>query len=183
MTQTALDVPMVIGRAGQLADLVTAEDGDIVPGTNEEASNSIPFGCMATSSSAEGAKLPVALADVQNAKGVLVLEDMYDVTSQLTQVTVNTNLQDAIKPGVTGSFLRRGRIVVIPEATGTEASVVRVRIVVGAGATIGAFTPTAEVGKTVALGAAARWRGGGPTANTPSIVEIDATNFGLATAD
>lgn len=184
--QTALDNPMIIGRTGQLADAQATIDGDVVPGTNEESTNSIPFGCLATSSSAEGAKLPVALADVQNAKGVLVLEDIFDVTTQLSQVNVNNTVAvDAIKPGVTGSFLRKGRIYVVPEASGTEASAVRVRIVAGAGnnVTVGSWTPTADVGKTVSLGAAARWRGGGPTANTPSIVEIDATNFGLATAD
>ncbi len=183
MAQTAIDSLMPIGSAGQLADFWTVTDGDVIPGTNEEAALNIPFGVLTYRSSMEGIKLPTSLAQVKAAAGVLVQENLFDVGTQLVDVTVNTFLQSAIKPGVNGNVLRRGRIVVIPEATGTEASVVRVRVVAGVGTnvTLGAFTPTAEVAKTIAL---PNWKWiGTPTAGVPSYVEIDLITIVNATAD
>lgn len=183
MPQTALDNPMVIGRAGMLADLQATEDGDVVGATNEEASNNIPFGVFVTSSSLEGAKLPTSLADVQNGKGVVVLSDFFDLLTQLVDVTVNTNAQSAIKPTVSFAVARKARIMVIPEATGTEASGVHVRVVASGGNTqLGSFTPTLEVAKTIDISKFARWKGV-PTLGLPSIVEIDCTNTALAAAD
>jgi hypothetical protein len=170
---------MTLGSAGQLADEHTASAGDVVAGTNEEASAPIPFGCLAYRSSAEGVKLPTTLAQVKVAAGVLVKEELFDLT-QLSDVTIHANAQSAIKSGVTGSFLRRGRILVIPEATGTEASGVFVRIVAGTG-DLGGFTTTGTAGETVVLTPLARWIGT-PTAATPCVLEIDLTNLDLATA-
>jgi hypothetical protein len=170
---------MTIGSAGQLADEYTVSAGDVVAGTNEEASSPIPFGCLAYFFSAEGVKLPTTLANVKVAAGILVHEELFDA-SQMTDVTVHANAQGSIKSGVTGSFLRRGRILVIPEATGTTASGVFVRIVAGTGS-VGGFTTTATVGQTVVLTPLARWLST-PTAGSPAILEIDLTNLDLATA-
>lgn len=173
--QTSVPNPLPIGRAGQLADTYTASDGDMYPGTNEEASNSIPFGVLATKSSTDGAKLPASVADLQAALGILVIADEFDTTTQLADVTVNTNVQSAIKPGVTAAFLRKGRIMVIPEATGTLASVPHVRFVSSGGNTqLGSFTPTAEVAKTATLTGIARWVTV-PTLGQPTVLEIDLT--------
>lgn len=183
MTQTALEVPMAIGRAGQLADLYTVESGDILSATNEEASNVLPFGIFVTKSSTDGAKLPAALADVKAAAGVVVLADFFDSLSQISDVTVNTNLQSAVKPGVTVGVLRKGRIIVIPEATGTLASVPHVRFVASGGNTqLGSFTPTAEATKTASLSGIARWITV-PTLGQPTVLEFDLTNSETAVAD
>jgi hypothetical protein len=124
-------------------------------------------------------KLPTTLANVKAAAGVLVKEELFDLT-QLTDVTVHANAQSAIKPGVTGSFLRKGRILVIPENTGTEASGVFVRIVAGTGS-VGGFRTAGVVSETVVLTPLARWLST-PTAGQPAVLEIDLTNLDLATA-
>lgn len=178
-----LSVPstLPIGLAGQLADLQTVSDGDIASVTNTEATASIPFGILCTRDGVEGAKLVSNLATVQNAAGVLVHEHLHSPVDHLADVTVNTNVQSAIKPTVTGSALRRGRIIVIPETGGAETAAVRVRI--GGAGQVGCFTAgAAVVGQTVNLGASARWIGA-PVAGQPSVVEIDILNFGLATSD
>lgn len=184
MPQTSVLSPLAVGSAGQVADEFTATNGDAFAGTNEESSLSLGFGLLVTRSSNEGVKAPTTLAAVKAASGVLIREDLFDITTQLSDITVNTVVQSGIKPGVTGSCLRRGRIWVIPEATGTEASAVKVRIVAGASTnvTLGAFTVTADAGKTVDISSLAKWIGT-PTAATPSILEIDLTNLALATAD
>jgi len=171
---------MVLGSAGQLADEFTVSNGDLIAGTNEEASASIPFGCLAYRSSVEGVKLPTTLAQAKDAAGILVKEEIFDNITQLTDVTVHTNPQSAIKPGVTGSFLRHGRIIVIPENTGTISSGVFVRIVAGTGS-VGGFRTAGVVGETVVLTQLARWLTT-PTAGQPAVVEIDLTNIDLATA-
>lgn len=180
MAQTAIDSILPIGSAGQLADFFSVTDGDVIPGTNEEASAAIPFGCLTYRSSMEGIKLPTTLAHVKAAAGVLVHENRFD-TTQMTNVTVNTNLQSAINSGVIGNVVRHCRVIVIPEDTGTEASGVFVRIS-GAGQ-IGSFRASAVVGQTVALpvGTGAKWIGT-PVAGTPSIVEINVLGFEAATA-
>jgi len=172
--QTAV-AASAIGRAGQVADTYSAESGDIVPGTNEEASNSLPFGVLCTRSSADGAKLPASVADLKASLGILVAADEFDYPTQLADVTVNTNVQSGVKPGVTAAFLRKGRIIVIPEATGTLASVPHVRYVASGGNTqLGSFTPTAEAAKTATLTGIARWITV-PTVGTPTVLEIDLT--------
>lgn len=179
--QTSVPSTLQAGLAGQLADFHTSTNGDIAAATNTEASASIPFGCLATRDGVEGAKLVSSLVTVQNAAGVLVLENTHSPIDHLSDVTVNTNVQSAIKPGVTGSFLRSNRIWVIPETGGAETAAVRVRI--GGAGQVGCFTAGAAVaGQTVNLGAAARWIGA-PVTGQPSVVEIDVLNFGLATAD
>lgn len=181
MPQTAIDSLLPIGSAGQLADLFTVQDGDVIPGTNEEASLNIGFGLLTYRSSMEGIKLPTTLANVKAVAGILVQENLFDVTTQLVDATVHTFLQSAIKPGVVGNVLRRGRIIVIPENTGTEASSVFVRIVAGTGS-IGGFRTTAVVGETVLIPVVgAKWIGT-PTAGTPSILEINVLGFDGATA-
>lgn len=179
MPQTSVPASMTLGSAGQLADEYSASTGDAIAGTNEEASSPIPFGCLATRFSDEGVKLATSLAAVKAAAGVLIHEDLFD-TTQLSDVTVHAWAQSAMKPGATGSFLRRGRILVIPENTGTEASGVFVRIVAGTGS-VGGFRTTAVAGETVVLTQCARWLGT-PTAGAPAVLEIDLTNVDLATA-
>lgn len=183
MTQTTVDSPAAIGVAGQLADLFTVKNGDVTAGTNEEAVNPIPFGVMVKKGTAVGRiKLPTAAADVL--LGILVHAQDYDDPTQLSNVTVNTNLQAAIKTGITGGLLRKGKILVIPEATGTEASQVHMRIVASGGNTqLGSFTPTAEAGKTVNCSSFARWCDGVPTLGQPSTLDIDLTNSALVVAD
>ena len=179
MPQTSVPSTMVLGSAGQLADEYSASTGDAIAGTNEEASSAIPFGCLAYRFSDEGVKLPTTLANCKAAAGVLIHEDHFD-TTQLSDVTVHTNAQSAMKPGATGSFLRRGRILVIPENTGTEASGVFVRIVAGTGS-VGGFRTTGVASETVVLTQCARWLST-PTAGAPAVLEIDLTNIDLATA-
>jgi hypothetical protein len=179
MPQTSVPTNMTLGSAGQVADEYTAHNGDALAGTNEEASASIPFGCLAFFQSAEGVRLPASLANVKLGCGVLIKEEVFDVTTQLADVTVNTNAQSAIKVGVTGSFLRKGRILVIPEDTGTMADGVFVRIS-GAGQ-LGSFRRSAVVGQTVVLTPFARWLST-PTAGQPTVLELDLTNVDLATA-
>ena len=180
MPQTSVLSTMAIGSAGQLADEFTASDGDAIAGTNEEAAANIAFGLLAYRSSVDGVKLPTSLALVKDAAGILIKEELFDVTTQLADATVHTNVQSAIKPGVTGSFLRKGRILVIPENTGTIASGVFVRIVAGTGS-VGGFRTAGVVAETVVLSALARWLTT-PTAGLPAVLEIDLTNVDLATA-
>lgn len=173
--QTAVPSPLPLGRAGQLADTWSIESGDVFPGTNEEAVNALPFGVLCTKSSLDGAKMPTSVNDLKAALGVLVVADEFDYPTQLADVTVNTNVQSGIKPGITGAFLRKGRIMVIPEASGTLASIPHVRYVASGGNTqLGSFTPTLEVAKTATLVGIARWVTT-PTAGQPTVLEIDLT--------
>lgn len=179
--QTTVPSTLPIGFAGQLADMHTVTDGDIVSVINTEASANIPFGVLCTRDGVEGAKLVTNLATVQNAAGVLVHGHGYRQDTEVAEVTVNTNVQGAIRPKTGAGALRRGRIIVIPETGGAETAAVRVRI--GGAGQAGCFTAGAAVaGQTVNLGAAARWIGA-PVAGQPSVVEIDVLNFGLATSD
>lgn len=182
MTQTAVDDPAPIGIPGQLADAWTESEGDVGSGVIEEAGG-IPFGILTKKGTNAGqVKLPTTAADIL--EGILVHADEYEVTTQLAAVTVNTYPQSAVVVDTPVGLLKKGRILVIPEATGTEASGVHARIVASGGNTqLGSFTPTAEVGKTVNISAFARWGEGGPVAGQPSILEIDLSNAVLATAD
>jgi hypothetical protein len=92
-------------------------------------------------------------------------------------------VQSGIKPGITGAFGRKVRVMVIPEATGTLASVPHVRYVASGGNTqLGSFTPTLEAAKTATLTGIARWVTV-PTAGQPTVLEIDLTGSEVIVTD
>lgn len=166
---------MPIGIPGQLADLHTAEFGDVISSTNEEASAEIPFGLMVkqgTGGSRELCKLPTAAAGLL---GVTVHAQNFAKPVQLGD--------DGIKPGVTVGVLRKGKIYVeLNGATAvTPASEVHVRVA-GAGQ-LGSFSGgTGVAAETVDISAFARWCGSGSEGDVVA-VEIDMTNSASAVID
>lgn len=174
MQDTVLD-RMPIGIPGQLADLHTAEFGDVISSTNEEASAEIPFGLMVkegTGGSWDLAKLPTAAAGLL---GIVVFAQNFSKPTQLGD--------SGLKPGVTFGVLRKGRIYV--ELTGadavTPASEVHVRVA-GVGQK-GSFSGgTGVAAETVDITGFARWAGSGTTGDIVAL-EIDMTNSASAVID
>jgi hypothetical protein len=181
--QTTVETNPPIGVAGQLATEHDEHNALVDSGTNEEAAANIPFGVMCKRGTVKGRiKLPTAAADVLD--GILVHANEFDPESQLADATVNTNVQSAIKPGITGGLLKQGTILVIPEATNASAAAeVHMRIAASGGNTqLGSFTPTAEAAATVDLTPFARWVEP-PVAGQPTPLWIDLVNSALAAVD
>jgi hypothetical protein len=179
MSQTTVDSPVAIGSAGQAADLHTANHGDVISGTSEETSTTeTQFGLMVKrGTNPGGVKNLSGTGDVALLQGIAVRGELYERATQLGP-------NGGPLGGITFGVARTGRWLVIPEADGTESSGVHVRVVVSGGNTLlGAFTPTAEVGKTIDITPFAHWHDGGPSAGEPSVLEIDMPNAALAEMD
>lgn len=174
MSQTAVATTMIIGVAGQLADEHTAQYGDVQSAYNAEAAAHIPFGIMLKRGAADDtAKLPTTAADVL--MGVSVFNTLFNKP---------TDIDDAgLLPGIEFGYLRKGKILVHTEDNVTPASGVHFRIVVSGGnVQLGAFTGTAEVGKTVDASGFCRFLSSG-NAGDPIVLEVDLANAHLAVAD
>jgi hypothetical protein len=173
MPQTEVESTMPIGIAGQLADLWTDENGDVVSATSEEASAEIPFGvCVQHGTADDGVLKLTAIDDVL--AGVVVHSHHFAKPYELGDT--------GLKPGVTFGLLRKGRIIVLPEDAVTPASTVHVRAVATGNEVAGAFRGTAQGTDTIEITAFAKWRTTAD-AGEPAVLEVDFTNVALADAD
>lgn len=171
--QTEVNTQYPVGIAGQLADLHTAEFGDVVTVTSEEASAETRFGIMVKGGTADGSsKLLAATSDVPI--GIVVFAHNFAKPVQLGD--------DGLKPGITFGVLRRGRIWVVPEDAVTPASDVRIRCVVAGNEVKGAFRAAQDLTDCIDISGFAKWITSAD-AGEPAILEIDMTNSGLAVAD
>lgn len=173
--QTTVASNLPIGIAGQLADEWTAQYGDVQSVFNQEAAAHIPFGIGLKRGTADDtAKLPTTANDVL--VGVSVFNALFNRP---------TDIDDAgLLPGIEFGVLRRGKVIVLPEDSPTPASGVHMRIVASGGNTqLGAFTGTAEAGKTVDCSGFARWTSSAGGVGLPTVLEIDIANSHLAVAD
>lgn len=173
MSQTAIETTMPIGVAGQLADLWTEENGDVVSGTSEEETAEIPFGVMVAQGAADDGVLALAATDDVLA-GVVVFSHVYAKPYELGDV--------GLKPGVTMGLLRKGRIIVFPEDAVTPESTVHVRAVAIGEEVAGAFRGSPQGTDTIEITAFAKWRTTGGDGD-PAVLEVDLTNVALADAD
>ena len=179
--QTEILSRMPIGIPGQLADLHTAEFGDVVSETNEEASAELPFGVMVKAGTGDDlVKNITTTAD--KLVGVIVHAQNFAIPVQLGET--------GLKPGVTFGVLRRGRIYVRVEDAVTPDDEVHVRAVIGgangygeAGAeSHGAFRGSDDGTDTIDITAFARWITSAE-AGEVAVVEIDMNQASLAVAD
>lgn len=173
MPQTTVETTMPIGVAGQLADLWTEQNGDIISVISEEASAEIPFGVAVRQGTADdGALLFTATSQVP--LGVVVFAHHFAKPDELGDT--------GLKPKVVFGVLRRGRIIVFPEEAVTPASEVRIRAVAAGAEVKGAFRATADSTDCIDITPFAKWRSSAD-ANEPAILEIDLSNVSLAVAD
>lgn len=162
---------MPIGIPGQLADLHTAEFGDVVSAVNDEAAAELPFGILVKhqAGAMDKAALPTAIA---NLLGVTVFAHNFAKPVQLGDT--------GVKPDVSLGVLRKGRIYVTAVDAVTPADEVHVRI--GGVGQKGSFQKAAVVGETIDITAFAKWCGSAGAGGVVEL-EIDMTNAALATAD
>lgn len=193
--QTSVSTDFDRAVAGLLADLGTAESGDILSYTSEEATAGIPFGiCVAQGTADDGAKLVATTADVLI--GIAVYGNHFattvDGSPELIPADGITYADPAIMPEVTFGVMRRGRIWVRTEEAVAPGDPVRVRGVVTSNDTgylaanaeqKGAFRKTADdTTDTTDISAFARWcstAGAGELA----LLEADFTNAALSNPD
>lgn len=179
--QTEVLDRMPIGIPGQLADLHTAEFGDVVSATSEEASAEVPFGVMVKDGTDDDLVKNVNATNNKLA-GITVFAHNFDYPVQRGDV--------GLKPGVTFGVLRKGRIYVRVEDAVTPASEVHVRAVTGgvngygtAGAeTAGAFRGTQDATDTIDITGFAKYTSSAD-AGEIATVEIDMNQASLAVAD
>ena len=171
--QTEVLDRMPIGIPGQLADLHTAEFGDVMSVTNEEAAAEIPFGVMVKAGTADdSAKLLAANTD--KLRGITVFAHNFSKPVQLGDT--------GLKPGVTFGLLRKGRIYVRVEDAVTPASEVHVRAVAAGLEVKGAFRGTDDGTDTIDITAFAKFICSAD-AGEVAVVEVDMTNASLQVAD
>lgn len=179
--QTSVSDRMPVGIPGQLADLHSAEFGDVVSATNEEASAELPFGVMVKDGTGPDLVKNVATTNDRLA-GVIVHAQNFAKPVQLGDT--------GLKPGVTFGVLRKGRIYVRVEDAVEIGDEVHVRAVIGgangygdAGAeSHGAFRGTQDGTDTIDITAFAKWVTEAD-AGEVAVVEIDMNQASLAVAD
>lgn len=171
--QTSVSDRMPVGIPGQLADLHTAEFGDVVSATNEEASAEVPFGVMLKDGTDDDL---VKLLNATNNKlaGVSVFAHNFAKPVQLGDT--------GLKSGVTFGVLRKGRIYVLVEDAVTPASEVHVRAVAAGLEVKGAFRGTADGTDTIDCTGFAKYTASAG-AGEVAVVEIDMSQASLAVAD
>lgn len=179
--QTAVTSAPLIGVPGQLATLQSQLDGEVISGTSEEASTSIPFGRFVVAGTEdEGVKLPAAQEDLLY--GVVVFAQAYAKSDADHVAQLDAN---GLTPGTTFGCLRRGEIIVVATTAVTPADEVHVQMETSATPNtypLGSVRKTAEVGKTVDITPFAQWRtsaGAGELA----VLFVDLNNRALVTSD
>lgn len=165
MPQTSVASPMLIGVAGQLADLWSAENADVISVISEEASALLAFGI--------GVKKGTADDGVLNFTAIS--EAFYGIVVYTPLLSQPDELLAAGIVGKVAHFplLRMGRVLVIPETNVTPASAVHVRaLATGPQPLVGGFRATADSTNTFDISAVASWRSTALAGN-PAILEID----------
>jgi hypothetical protein len=182
---TVLDAPLV-GSPGDIADLHTATDGQIVTATNANASAAIVIGTMVKRGTVERSMLTLAAqADKATAHGVLTRAHSYTEDEVTTNADTET---DELAADATGGVGRTGDYVVLIEEDVDIGDVVRVRCVAGAGEIAGAFRTSQDTTDCLLLPTDAFYwvKGGTVDADTGfgvAVLHIDMNHIVRATAD
>lgn len=174
--QTEVLARMPIGIPGQLADLHTAEFGDVVSATNEEAAAELRFGIMVKQGTvATDPDLVKVMTATNNVlAGITVFAHNFAKPVQLGDT--------GLKPGVTFGLLRKGRIYVLTEDAVDPSDEVHVRAIAAGNEVAGAFRGTADGTDTIDITAFAKWLSAAG-AGEVAVLEIDMNQASLATAD
>lgn len=179
------DVP-AIASPGDLADLHTATDGDIVSAVNEEASASIVVGTMVKLGTAAGTAKKLT-SDENIPFGIVTRAHAYS-ESQIEALEVDTGVEyDALKAGTMMGVGRVGRFAVLIEADVDFDDPVRVRAVATTGEVAGAFLTIDGGADTIDLSAFCRFCGDydvdDDTGFGTAVVEIDMRLASLSVGD
>lgn len=172
--QTAVNDAPMVGSPGDLADLFTATDGDIVSAANGEASDPIVVGTMVKLGSTGG--LALKLTDSHEIPFGIVTRAHAYADSQLEDVEVDTDvLYDGLTPGTMMGIGRVGRYCVLIEEDVDFDDDVHVRAVATTGEVAGAFGKTDGAADTINVSAFCRYCGD---------FDVDSeTGFGVAVVE
>lgn len=172
------DIPF--GVPGGIGDFWTADSGDIISATNEEANDQIPFGVMVAKSATRNAKLLAANSD--DLLGVSVFGNAYPIPSELGDMGAGVADTPGLKPGATFGVGRKGRFWVRVEAAVALGDEVHVRAVADpdAGEIAGAFRAAKDGTDTIDITDFAEWVEAG---DEVAMVEIDMSRAAGAVAD
>jgi hypothetical protein len=180
MPQTVVNSAPPIGTPGDLADLHTATDGDILSASNSEAADPIVVGTMVKRGTAEG--LALKLSDSHDTPFGIVTRSHYATPSDLETLEVDTDVFfDALNPDVMMGIGRTGRYYVLIEENVDFDDDVHVRAEASTGEVAGAFGASDQGNDTINCSAFCRYCGDydvdGDTGFGVAVVEI---NMGLA---
>lgn len=178
MSQTAVTAPL-IGSPGDLADLFTATDGDIVSAVNSESSASIVLGTMVKIGAAAGTVLK--LTDSHEIPFGIVTRS-HLASNEVEALEVDTDVEyDAAKADTMLGIGRSGRFCVLIEEDVDFDDPVHVRAVATTGEVAGAFGKTDNGADSIDVSAFCRYTGDfdvdSDTGFGVAVVEI---NMGLA---
>lgn len=184
--QTVVNDNPAVGSPGDLDDLHTATDGDIVSAANEEASASVVVGTMIKQGTAEG--LFKKLTDSHEIPFGIVTRAHAYADDQITSLEVDTDVfYDALTPGTMAGIGRVGRFKVLIEEDVDFDDPVHVRAIASTGEVAGAFGKTDGGADTINLSAFCRYVGDfdvdDDTGFGVAVVEIDMRLASLSVTD
>lgn len=173
MGQTAVSDNPAIGSPGDLDDLHTGTDGDIVSAANEEASASVVIGTMIQQGTAAG--LFKKLTDSHQIPFGIVTRAHAYADDQREDLEVDTDVfYDALKPDTMAGIGRVGRFKVLIEEDVNFDDDVHVRAVATTGEVAGAFGKTDGGADTINCSAFCRYCGD---------FDVDDSGFGVAVVE
>lgn len=142
--QTVVQTDPVIGSPGDLADLATGTDGEIVSAVNAEATDTLVVGTMCKRGTGERTALRLAAqADKATAHGIVTRAHHFS-DLELVKTTIDDAVLDSLTPGTMFGVGRSSGYVVIIEEDVDVGDPVRVRCVAGATEIAGAFRTTQD---------------------------------------
>jgi hypothetical protein len=172
--QTAVKDNPVLGSPGDLADLYTGTEGDIVSAVNTESEDPILFGTMVKRGST--ARTVLNMADSHDKPfGIATRAHAFSSPSQIDAIEVDEGVEfDGLMPGTLFGVGREGRYVVIIEANVSLTDEVHVRCAADPGEILGAFSPSDLGDDGLDCTAYAEWVEAGT---------VDETGFGVAVVE
>lgn len=185
--QTVVNSAPAIASPGDIADLQTGANGDIVSAVNEEASASIVIGTMVKLGTSERGVLKLT-SDENTPFGIVTRAHGYADPAQIEALEVDTDVEyDALKPDAPMGIGRVGRFAVLIEESVDFDDPVRVRAVATTGEVAGAFGTTDGGADTIDMSAFCRYCGDydvdGDTGFGVAIVEVNMQLASLAVGD
>jgi hypothetical protein len=167
MPQTSVLSPLPIGVAGQLADLWTIENGDVISAISEEVSAALAFGIGVKKGAADDGVLNLT-AITDSFYGIIVYSPLFSQPDEL-----NATLGGLVPRAAHFGLLRMGRVFVFTETNVTPASSVFLRAIgTGPNPLVGGFRGTADSTNTIDISAVASWRTTA-SAGSLAVLEID----------
>ncbi len=185
--QTVVKSAPDVGSPGDLADLSTATDGDILSATNEESTASLIVGTMVKRGTGGGlAKLLTDSHEIPY--GIVTRGHHLSSPTEIAAVEVDTDVfYDGLKPGVTFGLGRTRRYNVLIQESVDVGDEVHVRAVATTGEVAGAFAKSDLGADGINCSAFCEWVEGGEvdgeTGFGTAVVEINMGLASLSTTD